>query len=83
MDADKPVAAICHGPQILISAERVRGRHMTCHASVGDELQAAGAHYRDEPAVTDGHLVTSREPKDLPVFVTQILRTLNLPSTAG
>lgn len=83
MDADKPVAAICHGPQILISAERVHGREMTCYASVAEELQAAGAHYHDEPVVTDGKLVTSREPGDLPMFITQLLRVLDVASTAA
>lgn len=83
MDADKPVAAICHGPRILISADRVRGREMTCHASVAEELEAAGARYRDEPVITDGNLVTSREPKDLPMFITQMLRVLDVPSTTA
>jgi protease I len=83
MDADKPVAAICHGPQILISAGRVQGREMTCYASVADELKAAGAQYHDEAVVTNGKLVTSREPKDLPMFITQMLRVLDVPSTVA
>jgi protease I len=82
MDADKPVAAICHGPQILISAERVTGRRMTGYSGIGQELQAAGADYQDEPVVTDGKLVTSREPGDLPVFISQMLRTIGVPNTA-
>ncbi len=73
MDADKPVAAICHGPQILISAERVRGRQMTCYESVVSELKDAGADYRDEQVVVDGNLITSRHPGDIPLFIDQIL----------
>ncbi|MBK1724189.1 type 1 glutamine amidotransferase domain-containing protein [Thiocystis violacea] len=78
MDADKPVAAICHGPQILISAERVRGRQMTSYACVASELKDAGADYRDDQVVVDGNLITSRHPGDIPLFVEQILRTLEM-----
>lgn len=73
MDAHKPVAAICHGPQILISAGRVRGRRMTSYASVASELREAGAEYADEPVVTDGSLITSRHPGDIPKFIEQLL----------
>lgn len=64
----KPVAAICHGPQILINAEVVDGRKLTSFMSVKKDLQNAGANWVDEEVVVDNGLVTSRTPKDLPVF---------------
>lgn len=76
MAADKPVAAICHGPQILISAGLLVGRRATCYRSVSEELQAAGAHYEDREVVVDGRLVTSRQPGDLPAFMREIMRLL-------
>jgi protease I len=82
MDADKPVAAICHGPQILISAEVVEGRKMTCYASVAEELKAAGADYRDEGVVVDGNLITSRRPSDIPAFIERMLGALGIESGA-
>jgi len=62
----KPVAAICHGPQTLISAGLLKGKHATCYRSVAEELKAAGALYEDRDVVVDGNLVSSREPSDLP-----------------
>lgn len=64
----KPVAAICHGPQLLISAELVRGRQMTSYPSVKVDLINAGANWVDEEVVVDNGLVTSRSPADLPAF---------------
>jgi len=64
----KPVAAICHGPQILISAEAVEGRKMTSVESISIDLKNAGAQWEDSEVVTDKGLVTSRTPKDLPAF---------------
>jgi protease I len=74
---DKPVAAICHGPQILISAGVMQGRTATAYPSVGAELEEAGAHYRDQELVVDGNLITSRRPADLPAFIRQILTVLH------
>jgi len=76
MDRDKVVAAICHGPQILIEADVVRGRQATCYASVATDLKNAGALYTDQEVVVDGNLVTSRTPADLPAFCREILRLL-------
>ncbi|MCS6787358.1 MAG: type 1 glutamine amidotransferase [Thiobacillaceae bacterium] len=76
--ADKPVAAICHGPQVLVSARLLEGRRATCHASVAQELKDAGARYEDAEVVVDGRLVTSRQPGDLPAFVREIMRQLGL-----
>jgi len=64
----KPVAAICHGPQLLINAEVVDGRELTSFMSVKKDLQNAGANWVDKEVVVDNGLVTSRTPADLPAF---------------
>jgi archaeal arginyl aminopeptidase len=74
--AGKPVAAICHGPQVLISAGVLAGRTVTAYRTVAQELKAAGAHYRDAEVVVDGNLVTSRTPADLPAFVREFINKL-------
>jgi protease I len=66
--AHKPVAAICHGPQLLITADVVEGRMMTSFPTVRVDLVNAGAEWVDEEVVVDQGLVTSRSPKDLPAF---------------
>jgi protease I len=76
MRSNKPVAAICHGPQILITAGVVQGRRATCYRSVAEELKAAGALYEDKEVVVDGNLVTSRQPSDLPAFMREMVRLL-------
>jgi len=73
---NKPVAAICHGPQILISAGLLKGRRATCYKSVADELKEAGALYEDREVVVDGNLVTSRQPPDLPAFMHETMKLL-------
>jgi len=75
---NKPVAAICHGPQILISAGLLKGRHATCYKSVADELKEAGALYEDMDVVVDANLVTSRQPSDLPAFMRETMKQLKL-----
>ncbi len=67
-DAGKPVAAICHGPWTIIETGYVRGRNMTSWPSLRTDLRNAGANWTDEEAVTDGNLVTSRKPDDIPAF---------------
>ncbi len=67
-DAQKPVAAICHGPWTLINAGVVQGRELTSYESIRLDLQNAGARWVDRPVVTDNGLVTSRKPDDLPDF---------------
>jgi len=64
----KPVAAICHGPQILISAGVVEGRKLTSVNSISTDLKNAGAEWEDREVVVDEGLVTSRTPEDLPAF---------------
>ena len=68
MKAGKPVAAICHGPQLLIEADSVRGRKLTSYPSVKKDLINAGANWVDEEVVVDNGLVTSRKPDDIPAF---------------
>lgn len=75
---NKPVAAICHGPQILISAGLLQGRRATCYKSVADELKEAGALYEDRELVVDANLITSRQPADLPAFMREIIKQLRL-----
>jgi len=73
----KPVAAICHGPQILLSAGLLKGRVATGYKSIAQELKDAGAIYKDEEVVVDGNLITSRQPSDLKAFVKAIRESLN------
>jgi protease I len=67
-EAQKPVAAICHGPWILIEAGVVQGRELTSYPSIKTDLRNAGAHWVDREVVVDQGLVTSRNPDDLPAF---------------
>ncbi|MBB3973999.1 type 1 glutamine amidotransferase domain-containing protein [Hansschlegelia beijingensis] len=67
-EAGKPVAAICHGPQVLITAGVVKGRKMTGFEAIQIDLKNAGATVSDEPVVVDQGLVTSRKPDDIPAF---------------
>jgi protease I len=76
MEAGKPVAAICHGPQLLISANALRGRTLTCWPSIAIDVKNAGGLYVDQPVVEDGNLITSRKPDDVPVFSEAIIRAL-------
>lgn len=76
MSSGKPVAAICHGPQILISAGLLKGRKATCYESVVPELRDAGAQYQDIEVLVDGNLITSRKPDDLPAFCRELTRML-------
>jgi protease I len=76
-DQKKPVFSICHGPQVLISADLVRGRKMTAFSAIQKDLENAGAVVRDEPVVVDAGLITSRNPDDLDVFNEKILEALS------
>ena len=67
-DAHKPVAAICHGPWLLVEADVVRGRRVTSYPSLRTDLENAGAEWVDREVVTDQGLVTSRKPDDIPAF---------------
>ena len=67
-EAGKPIAAICHGPQLLIETQMLKGREMTSFASLKTDLENAGVIWQDSEVVTDKGLVTSRTPADLPAF---------------
>lgn len=73
VQARKPIAAICHGPWTLIDAGGVEGRRMTSQPSLKTDLINAGAHWVDEPVVTDQGLVTSRKPDDLKDFCRKMI----------
>jgi protease I len=72
----KPVAAICHGPQTLITAGLLNGRRATCYRSVAPEMKVAGVLYEDSEVVVDGNVITSRQPSDIPVFMREIMKML-------
>ena len=75
-DLGKVIAAVCHGPQLLISAGIVSGRRLTSWPSVAIDLKNAGAIWVDEPLVKDGNIITSRRPSDLPLFNRAIIQAL-------
>jgi protease I len=81
--AGKPVAAICHGPQLLIEADVVRGRRMTSYPSVKRDLINAGAEWVDEEVVVDNGLVTSRKPDDIPAFNAKMIEEFSEGRHAG
>jgi len=74
--AGKPLALICHGPWLLISAGRAEGRRLTSWPSLADDLRNAGADWSDQEVVVDGNLITSRKPDDLPAFVEAIEKAI-------
>lgn len=74
VDADKPVAAICHGPWLLVEADVVRGRTLTSWPSLKTDIRNAGGEWVDREVETDQRLVTSRKPADLPAFCAKVLR---------
>jgi protease I len=76
-EKNKPVSAICHGPQTLITAGLLKGRRATCYRTVAPELTEAGALYEDRDVVVDGNLVTSRQPSDIPAFLRETMKKLN------
>ena len=77
MNAGKPVFAICHGPQLLLTADEYRGHRMTAWKTVQGDLQKAGADVVDQEVVVDRNLVTSRQPSDIPAFIRESLQVLD------
>ncbi|WP_159881799.1 type 1 glutamine amidotransferase domain-containing protein [Paenibacillus puerhi] len=76
---NKPISAICHGPQVLISAGIVSGKTLTSYPPLQDDLTNAGATFIDQEVVVDGNLVTSRTPADEPAFIRETLNKLGTP----
>ena len=77
MSADKPVFAICHGPQLLLTADEYKGHRMTAWKTVLGDLRKAGADVVDQEVVVDRNLVTSRQPSDIPAFIRESLKVLD------
>ncbi len=75
-DADKPVAAICHAPWLLVEAGLAKGRNMTCYKSIRTDVANGGAQVFDKEVVVDGNIITSRCPDDLPAFCDAIIETV-------
>lgn len=75
-EAGKPVAAICHGPWLLVEADIVRGRTVTSWPSIRTDLRNAGGDVVDKSVAVDGNLITSRKPEDVPDFNAAIARAL-------
>ncbi len=69
----KPIAAICHGPWLLLEADLVRGRKVTSWPSLQTDIRNAGGQWEDREVVVDGGLVTSRKPDDIPAFNRQVI----------
>ncbi|WP_435769826.1 type 1 glutamine amidotransferase domain-containing protein [Nocardioides sp. SYSU DS0651] len=74
--AGKPLAVICHGPWLLVSAGLVEGRRLTSWPSLADDIRNAGGNWVDAEVVVDGALITSRKPDDIPAFVNAIEQAL-------
>jgi len=83
VDAGKPVAAICHGPWMLVEANVVDGLNVTSWPSVRTDLENAGASWTDEPVVEDEWLITSRKPDDIPQFNERIIALFRQGKAAG
>jgi protease I len=75
-ESKRPVAAICHGPQVLISAGLVRSRKLTSAYGIKDDVIVAGGEYVDQPVVVDGNIISSRQPGDLPFFTSTLIKAL-------
>jgi protease I len=81
-EAEKPIAAICHGPQLFLTAGTFDRHRMTAWKTVQGDLRLAGADVVDQEVVVDRNLVTSRQPQDIPAFIEQTLQLLQSPTRA-
>lgn len=79
----KPVAAICHGPWLIVEADAARGRRMTSYPSIRTDLENAGAEWIDDEVVVDQGLVTSRSPDDMDAFIDKMLEEITEGEHAG
>lgn len=75
-NAGKPIAAICHGPWVLIEMGILNGRHVTSWPSLKTDLKNAGAHWVDVPVIADNGIITSRKPEDIPFFCKKIIEEI-------
>jgi protease I len=76
VEANKVIAAICHGPWVLCSTPALKGKKATCFFAIKDDVRNAGANYVDAEVVRDGNLITSRKPDDLPAFMQTIFEAV-------
>jgi protease I len=76
MESDRPVAAICHAPWLLVSSDSIDGRRLTSYQSIQDDINNAGGEWINQPIVIDGNLITSRQPDDIPMFNEAIISML-------
>lgn len=76
MEADKPVAAICHAPRLLVQADSVEGRTLTSHPEIADEIREAGGSWVDKQSAVDQKLLTARRQEDLPAFCGNLISML-------
>ncbi len=82
VNSGKPVFAICHAPQLLITAQVLEGRKITGWKSIIQDIKNAGAEFIDHEVVTDGNLISSRSPTDIPAFIRACLKTLKWAKAA-
>jgi deglycase len=79
----RPLAAVCHGPQLLMAAHLVKGRTLTAWPTIQDDLRLAGARVEDQAVVRDRNWITSRKPDDLDQFSSAVLDALRSEAGAG
>ncbi|MDL5361891.1 type 1 glutamine amidotransferase domain-containing protein [Halalkalicoccus sp. NIPERK01] len=82
-DAGKPIASVCHGAQLLISADVLEGREVTGYWSIRVDIENAGATFRDEECVVDENLITARYPDDLPAWLSAVLERVEVQPAAA
>lgn len=80
VESGKPVAAICHGPWLLVEADVVKNRRVTSWPSIRTDLRNAGADVVDQEVVVDGNLITSRKPDDIPAFSKALIEAVGAPA---
>ncbi|MCI4457320.1 MAG: DJ-1/PfpI/YhbO family deglycase/protease [Desulfurococcales archaeon] len=76
IETGKPIAAICHGPQLLISAGAVKGLKLTSYPGIADDMIVAGGVWLDQPVVVDKNIVTARVPADIPMWMREFVKLL-------
>ncbi|QSG14519.1 Putative intracellular protease/amidase [Halapricum desulfuricans] len=80
-ERDKPIASVCHGAQLLVSAGVVEGRRLACHPSIKDDVEAAGGTFVNDAGVVDGNLITARDYSDVADWLAAVLREVTTPTT--